>query len=64
MALAMRHEAAGFFVAVLPMITEQRRDRTPLGPPPLIGAIVRVTWHLVGLLVANMFVPRSRLCGR
>jgi hypothetical protein len=51
-ALACGHEAVGF-LAVLPMITERRLDRTPLGPPSLTVAMVRVTWHLVGLFVVT-----------
>ncbi len=49
-ALACGHEAVGF-LAVLPMMTEDRLDGTRLGPASLTVAMVRVTWHLVGLFV-------------
>ena len=52
-ALASGHEAVGF-LAVLPMVTEQRFDGTRLGPPSLTVAMVRVTWHLVGLFVLTV----------
>ncbi|MEW6472408.1 MAG: hypothetical protein AB1679_09055 [Actinomycetota bacterium] len=46
--LAGGHEIVGF-VAVLPTLTEERLPGTVVGPPSLTVAMLRVTWHLVGL---------------
>jgi hypothetical protein len=51
--LAAGHEAVGF-VAVLPTQTEERLPGTRLGPPSMTVAMVRVTWHLVGVFVAAL----------
>jgi hypothetical protein len=48
--LAVGHEAVGF-VAVLPLVTEEKLPGTRFGPPPMTVALLRVTWHLVGVFV-------------
>lgn len=48
--LAAGHEAVGL-VAVLPIITEERHPGTSFGPPSMTVAMLRVTWHLVGVFV-------------
>jgi hypothetical protein len=49
-ALAVGHEAVGL-VAVLRTIPEERLPATRFGPPSLTAAMLRVTWHLVGVFV-------------
>jgi hypothetical protein len=51
--LAAGHEAVGLF-AVLPMQTEERVSETPFGPASLTAAMLRVTWHLVGVFVLTV----------
>jgi hypothetical protein len=51
--LAVGHEAVGF-IAVLPTQTEERLPGTRLGPPSMTVAMLRVTWHLVGVFVAAL----------
>ena len=48
--LAVGHETVGL-VAVLPLLTEDRLAGTRIGPPSLTVAMLRVSWHLVGLFV-------------
>ena len=49
-ALAVGHEAVGL-TAVLRPVTEERVSPTVFGPASLTAAMIRVTWHLVGVFV-------------
>ena len=51
--LALGHETVGL-VAVLPALTESRFPPTRFGPPSLTVAMLRVTWHLVGVFVCAL----------
>jgi hypothetical protein len=39
---------------VLPHLTEDRVAPTPLGPPSLTVAMLRVTWHIVGVFAMTV----------
>ena len=49
-ALAAGHEVVGL-AAVLRTIPEERLPATAFGPPSMTAAMLRVTWHLVGVFV-------------
>ena len=49
-ALAVGHEVVGL-AAVLRTVTEERVPATMFGPPSMTAAMLRVTWHLVGVFV-------------
>lgn len=49
-ALAVGHEVVGL-AAVLQTVTEERVSPTVFGPASLTAAMIRVTWHLVGVFV-------------
>ena len=51
--LAGGHETVGF-IAVLPTLTEERLPGTVIGPPAMTVALLRVTWHLVGVFVSAL----------
>lgn len=55
LAMALGHEVIGLRY-VLPHLTEKSVPATPFGPPDLTVGMLRVTWHIVGLLVTALGV--------
>lgn len=52
-ALALGHETIGL-VWVLPNLTEERVPRTPFGPQSMTVAMIRITWHIVGVFALSV----------
>jgi hypothetical protein len=52
-AMAFGHQTVGV-VWVLPGLTEEDLPRTPLGPPSMSLAMVRVTWYIVTIFAATV----------
>jgi hypothetical protein len=51
--LGVAHEVVGV-VAALPVLTEDRLPGTRIGPSSLTVAMLRVSWHLVGVFVLGL----------
>lgn len=49
-AVGLGHETLGL-LRVLPVLTEERVPSTRLGPPAMTVGMIRVTWHVVTILV-------------
>jgi FtsH-binding integral membrane protein len=57
---AIGHSAVGLRW-VLPDLRKQRLSRTPFGPPEVTHAMVRVTWHIVTLMLVAFGVLLTTL---
>lgn len=52
-ALALGHETLGL-VWILPNLKEERFPRTPFGPQSMTVAMIRISWHIVGVFALSV----------